>query len=76
MPTPPMRGCVPIAIPSSGMAQCTVWHLRTAAPARKKAMRILLLHTAAIDVRDDVSMVCVIGLALVSHKTPKRVPVN
>jgi len=38
-----------------------------------KAIRILL-HTAVSDVSDDVRMASVIGLALVLHKTPKRVP--
>ncbi|KAL7546303.1 hypothetical protein ACHAWF_009632, partial [Thalassiosira exigua] len=38
-----------------------------------KAIRILL-HTAVSDVSDDVRMAAVIGLALVLHKTPKRVP--
>jgi 26S proteasome regulatory subunit N2 len=38
-----------------------------------KAIRILL-HTAVSDVSDDVRMASVIGLALVLHKTPERVP--
>eukprot|EP01082_Thalassiosira_pseudonana_P005760 g5664.t1 g5664 contig2:1007454-1009840(-) len=38
-----------------------------------KAIRILL-HTAVSDVSDDVRMAAVIGLALVLHKTPERVP--
>ena len=38
-----------------------------------KAVRILL-HTAVSDVNDDVRMASVIGLALVLHKTPERVP--
>mmetsp|Transcript_21670 Transcript_21670/g.45520 ORF Transcript_21670/g.45520 Transcript_21670/m.45520 type:complete len:1137 (-) Transcript_21670:41-3451(-) len=38
-----------------------------------KAIRILL-HTAVSDVNDDVRMAAVIGLALVLHKTPERVP--
>lgn len=38
-----------------------------------KAVRILL-HTAVSDVSDDVRMAAVIGLALVLHKTPERVP--
>jgi 26S proteasome regulatory subunit N2 len=38
-----------------------------------KAVRILL-HTAVSDVNDDVRMASVIGLALVLHKTPHRVP--
>jgi 26S proteasome regulatory subunit N2 len=38
-----------------------------------KAIRILL-HTAVSDVSDDVRMASVIGLALVLHNTPKRVP--
>lgn len=38
-----------------------------------KAVRILL-HTAVSDVSDDVRMASVIGLALVLHKTPERVP--
>ena len=38
-----------------------------------KAIRILL-HTAVSDVSDDERMASVIGLALVLHKTPERVP--
>merc|ERR1719232_1807945 len=34
----------------------------------------ILLHTAVSDVSDDVRMAAVIGLALVLHKTPERVP--
>jgi len=38
-----------------------------------KAIRILL-HTAVIDVSDDVRMAAVISLAFVLYKTPERVP--